>query len=238
MAQDITFCPSTTAEVLPGVLGLLPPGRAWAAADQPGTNQNHFWTAVASVTAGIVKDLCAFRLELFCSTVVQSRDQWVAEYYLNDPIGAWNDPALLCARVTLKGGARCADLTRILASAGYVVTDCHEPVSYAPSLAIAGCMAAGCTILGPRPVRMVDTPCARDQCAYGSAVNHPQPAIWKADTPMGNGPCKRPGSRLGRAHCCTTAGEFGVQPDPALFPREPDACVPMMTVRYALPVSF
>ena len=101
-AQADTWCPSTTDEVLPSVLGLLPHGPAWEASQVKGTVMNMFWRSVAAALAYLHLRLCAYVPEFFCATVVESRDQWNAEYGIGidscDPYGY-----SLCAKETTLG---------------------------------------------------------------------------------------------------------------------------------------
>lgn len=236
-AQSIDFCPGTGAANLPAVLGLLPPGRAWDAASVAGTGQNRFWSAIATLVGQIVTDLCAFRAELFCRTAVTTRDQWAIEYGLLNPMDSWTEPSLLCTRVTIKGGATCADLQRVVAAAGYVISCGTPQAKWNVSLPIVGCNAAGNIRLAPKAVAVSATACGF-LCEYGRAVEHPFPAEWPAATAQSGKTCNRPGSFLGRVGCCTRAGQFGIEPAPIPYNAAVDGCAGGGKVfRYRLPVT-
>ena len=141
-AQADTWCPSTTDEVLPSVLGLLPHGPAWEASQVKGTVMNMFWRSVAAALAYLHLRLCAYVPEFFCATVVESRDQWNAEYGIGidscDPYGY-----SLCAKETTLGTSTCAGFVALALASGWAITcstgngDDH----------IAGCFSVGCSSL-------------------------------------------------------------------------------------------
>ena len=49
--QPQSWCPKTTDEALPAVLGLLPKGPAWDAGRVPGLPPNQFWRSYAGLFA-------------------------------------------------------------------------------------------------------------------------------------------------------------------------------------------
>ena len=235
-AQSIDFCPGTGAANLPAVLGLLPPGRAWDAASVAGTGQNRFWSGIATLVGQIVTDLCAFRAELFCSTAVTTRDQWAIEYGLLNPMDSWTEPSLLCTRIEIKGGSTCADLQRVMAAAGYVISCGTPQAKWNASLPIVGCNAPGNIRLAPKAVPILATNCGF-LCEYGRAVEHPFPREWQADFVQSGQTCNRPGSFLGRVGCCTRAGQFGIEPSPIPYNASDGCSGGGKVFRYRRPVS-
>src|SRR5262245_57634042 len=103
--QQPNWCPQSTDDALTSVLGLLPQGPVFEGASVPGTVQNSYWRAFASVLAYFYSRTCAYVDEFFCATVNESRDQWIAEYALNDPCDPYGNN--LCLKVAADGGATC-----------------------------------------------------------------------------------------------------------------------------------
>lgn len=208
---DPTWCPSATADVLPQVQALLPQGPAWKAASVPGSVQNEFWSGVAASIAWVNSRLCAYIPEFFCTTAVESLDQWQAEYGLTteecDPYGA-----NLCYKVFDPGGQDCAHFVDMAAHLGWVIT-CDDSV---PDLPMAGCFDCGCVQLGTTPEVIepgsnagVGQLCA---CGYGRAVEHPEPNLWRFGSGQALASCPVPGSNLGCAPLsdsdCNFAGYY------------------------------
>lgn len=208
-APQAPFCPTTTDQALPAVLGLLPPGPAWDGAYEVGGVQNTFWRAIANTTAYTYKRLCDYVDEFFCATVNESTDQWIAEYALGDgcdPFG-YN----LCAKVRALGAADCQFFVDLAQENGWVITcrslaDDPEP--------IAGCFEVGCTPMGPTPVYNYGSNLGVGQvcgCLYGEIVHHPEPRFWHTDkTSLAF--CPVPGSNLGQSSgdpdCCMIVGYY------------------------------
>lgn len=141
-AQADNWCPSTTDEVLPSILGLLPHGPAWEASQAKGTVMNQFWRSISASLAYIHLRLCAYVPEFFCATVVESLDQWDAEYGIGidscDPYGY-----SLCAKETTLGTTTCAGFIALALASGWVIT-CSTDTSYEH---IVGCFSVGCSSL-------------------------------------------------------------------------------------------
>ena len=237
-AQSPDWCPTTAAEVMPSVLGVLPSGPAWDGGAQPGTVMNMFWTAVADVLAGVYARLCAYMLEFLCSTAVESVDQWQAEYGLPDqcdPFG-YN----LCAKVNALFEPNCDGYVAIAAANGWVI-ECANTSLPEP---IAGCFQCGCTPLGPKPEYLDGSNIgvgALSPCDYGQVVQHPQPQFWN-NTFASQANCPVPGTNLGfgpdTAHgeqCCFIVG-WAPAPE-MLAPTVPvkDACVGGDTIYFDCP---
>lgn len=206
-------CPKTTDDALPAVLGLLPPGPAWSAANVEGTVQHHYWRSFANVLGYTYDRLCAYVDEFFCATVNESRDQWIEEYGLNDDCDPYGYN--LCLKVAAEGGATCDYFVEMAALSGYAIT-CHD-VSKDPE-PIAGCYEVGCTPLGPTPVFLpIGTNIGYGQrggCAFGEVVEHPFKDLWDASkSAQARNTCPVPGSNLGHGpdegeSCCFIVGWY------------------------------
>jgi hypothetical protein len=207
-AQD-EWCPKTVADVMPSIIGLLPRGPAWDAAAIVGTVQNTYWAAFASVLAYTYTRLCAFVDEFFCATVVESRDQWIAEYGLNDACDPYGHN--LCLKVAAESATTCPQFVALALLSGWVI-DCvtanEEP--------IAGCFEVGCTPLGPTPVyNPLGSRMGVGQqqfCDYGAVVEHPEPTRWQHGATSASF-CPVPGSNLGYGPdvdepCCMIVGWY------------------------------
>jgi uncharacterized protein YmfQ (DUF2313 family) len=225
------WCPQTTDDVLPSVLGLLPPGPAWDGAKVQGTVQNTYWRAYSNVLAYTYSRMCAYVDEFFCLTVNESRDQWIEEFGLDascDPYG--NN---LCLKVAANGGATCAYFVQMAALSGYVIT-CNQLDDNEP---IAGCFEVGCTGLGPTPVfSKFGSNLGYGQigvCFYGEVVQHPDPKHWENGKGLGS-TCLVPGSNLGQGpdtdeSCCFICGWYEM-PIPVVAAAVPDFCAPLPDV--------
>jgi hypothetical protein len=213
--QD-NWCPRTRDEVLPSVLGLLPPGPAWEAAQVSGTVQNQYWGALSSVLGYTYGRLCAYTDEFFCASINESMDQWAAEFGMGEECGPYaND---LCVKVASQGGATCAYFTQVSLRSGWVV-ECHD-ISRDPE-PIAGCFQVGCTPLGPTPVY---NPYASalgygqdSLCDYGEVVHHPDSTKWENGNTW-DAICVVPGSNLGQGpnddadeSCCFIVGYYPIE---------------------------
>jgi len=132
-------CP-TLDDVLASLLALLPRGRAWQTHDgspRPGavpgfapsgfsdgfatdsTSDSilwRFWRSVADVFFFLNQRLCDLRMEFWCHTQRETRDQWMTEYGLPDACDPFPD---LCAKVAAIGGTRCEYYQSIAARAGW-----------------------------------------------------------------------------------------------------------------------
>lgn len=153
-------CP-TLYESIAATLKLLPRGRAWSANDggstfarywdwlaglagaQPpswpaGFVQTGFYAAIGVVRNFLETRLCALRLEFWCATMSETRDQWMKEYGLPDACDPFPD---LCTKVAAIGGARCEYFNSIIARLGWRA-ECFERSAHCG--AMAGCSRAGC----------------------------------------------------------------------------------------------
>ncbi len=223
--QQDYWCPQTVDDVLPSVVGLLPPGPAWDGAAVAGTVQNKFWRAYSGVLAFTYKRLCDYVEEFYCATVNESRDQWVKEYGLDlscDPYG--QD---LCLKVASQGGATCDYFVDMAERSGWVVT-CDDVSKW--NEPIAGGFEVGCTPLGPTPVfAPLSSNMGYGQqyaCLFGEVVQHPDPAMWEFGKTRGAS-CPVPGSNLGEGPddgeaCCFIVGWY--DPTPPVAVEENDFC--------------
>jgi hypothetical protein len=141
-------CP-TPDEVLAAALALLPRGRAWQTHEsgpRPGADigfspkafdntafstayeapsiLRRYWAAVSDVFYFLNQRLCALRLEFWCASQSETRDQWMAEYGLPDACDPFPD---LCAKVAAIGGTRCDYYAAIAARMGWSI-ECSESV--------------------------------------------------------------------------------------------------------------
>ncbi len=210
-AQDPNWCPQTTADALPSVLGLLPPGPAWDGAAVAGSVQNQYWSAFANLLAYTYARLCLFVDEFYCHSVNESFEQWSQDYALDDPCDPFGGH--LCAKVASQGGAKCADFVEAALAIGWVVT-CTD-VSREPE-PVAGGFIVGCTMLGETPVF---EPRGSNlglgelyPCNYGEVVSHPDPLAWARDSIV-TASCPIPGSNLGYGpdvleSCCFIVGFY------------------------------
>jgi hypothetical protein len=136
-------CP-TVIESITATLGLLPRGRAWPANDAGGILarfldwldglaavpsaypagfvQAGFFAAIGAFRNYLETRLCALRLEFWCATMSETRDQWMADYGLPDPCDPFPD---LCVKVSAIGGARCEYFNSIIARLGWTA-ECYE----------------------------------------------------------------------------------------------------------------
>lgn len=208
---DPNWCPQTTDEAFDSVIGLLPPGRAWASALDEGTPENGYWRAFASVLAFTYKRLCEYVDEFFCHSAKESLDQWIAEYGLDDPCDPYGHN--LCVKVAAQGGATCDYFVEIAALSGYDIT-CTD-LSKDPE-PIAGCFEVGCTPLGPTPLYLpygANEGFGQRGCDWGGEVtNHPDPEKWENGRTAG-AYCAVPGSNLGYGpdadeSCCFVVGYY------------------------------
>ena len=235
--QD-NWCPTTTAEVLPTVLGLLPPGPAWEAASVTGTIQNQYWSGFANLLGYTYSRLCAFVDEFFCATVNESLDQWVAEFGLNDECDPYGRN--LCVKVASQGGTTCDYFVSMSRLSGWVIS-CHD-TSKDPE-PIAGCFEVGCTGLGPTPVFNPFGSAlgyGRDSlCDYGQVTSHPDPAKWENGHTAG-AICAVPGSNMGfgpdtNESCCLIVGYYDL--DPVVVPFVSDFCQAADTIYFECPAN-
>src|SRR5579885_738606 len=158
-------CP-TLYESIAATLKLLPRGRAWPANDGGGTLarywdwltalagakpagwpsgfvQTGFYAAIGALRNFIETRLCALRLEFWCATMSETRDQWMREYGLPDACDPFPD---LCTKVAAIGGARCEYFNLIIARLGWRA-ECAERSSFCGTRAgcrgaLAGCRGA------------------------------------------------------------------------------------------------
>ena len=196
-------CP-TRAEVLAGVLALLPRGRAWrthevgelpaVGAFQENAFQGDafqassssviglFWAAFADVLLFVNQRLCALRDEFFCATHAETRDQWMAEYGLPDPCDPFPD---LCAKVAAVGGTRCEYFNSVVSRMGWVI-DCIDLTTTCGSR--VGCSRAGRARTGNRFGNVLKIVVHLDESpSFGGRIQTPpRSGRWRMGRPM---PC-------------------------------------------------
>lgn len=170
-------CP-TLEEVTTSTLALLPRGRAWQTNEggpQPGRDAAfapqafqdtafattgrkksvlwHYWRSYAAVLYYLNQRLCALREEFWCSTVNETRDEWLVEYGLPDACDPFPD---LCTKVTAIGGTRCEYYAQVAARMGWSI-ECLEGMAFCGSragFARAGRAKAG-TIIGRAMLKVI-----------------------------------------------------------------------------------
>jgi hypothetical protein len=154
-------CP-TLEDITTATLALLPRGRAWQTneggpragsvigfnpdAFDPGafsTSESNpsilylYFRSFAVVLHYLTQRLCALREEFWCSSVVETRDEWMTEYGLPDACDPFPD---LCTKVIAIGGTRCEYYAEVAARSGWSIT-CKELVASCGSR--AGFVRAG-----------------------------------------------------------------------------------------------
>jgi hypothetical protein len=142
-------CP-TLEEITSATLALLPRGRAWQTNEggpQPGRDiafapnayQNdvfatdakrhsvlwQYWRSFAVEVHFLTQRLCALREEFWCSSINETRDEWMVEYGLPDECDPFPD---LCTKVTAIGGTRCEYYAEVAARMGWEI-ECDESLS-------------------------------------------------------------------------------------------------------------
>lgn len=160
-------CP-TRDEVLASTLSLLPRGRAWRnneGGPEVGSVLYAFWQSLAAGLHFFVERICALRLEMFCATMSETREQWLAEYGLPDACDPFPD---LCAKVAALGGSTCPYFVAAAARAGWSI-DCEDEVARCG--AEFGCDEFGCTEFGGviPTVRLIITVDLSESPAYQGA---------------------------------------------------------------------
>lgn len=219
------WCPRTTDDALPSVLGLLPPGPAWEGAKIEGTVQNSYWRAYANILGFTYGRLCDFVDEFFCHSVKESLDQWIEEYGLDNTCDPYGHN--LCVKVAAQGGSTCDYFVSMAALSGWVIT-CTD-TSNIPE-PVAGCFEVGCTPLGPTPVYTgLGSRIGYGQqgaCDYGEVVDHPDPGSWDTSK-TAQSMCPVPGSNLGQGpdtdeSCCFIVGYYDFNTPPVVL--EGDFC--------------
>lgn len=150
MTYPATFRCPTRDEIVNVLVALLPRGRAWQTHEggplpgidvgfHPGGFNDDafatdyrppsillmFWRSVADVSLFVHQRLCALRLEFWCKTASETRDQWLTEYGLPDLCDPFPD---LCTKVAAIGGTRCEYYAYIAARAGWSLT-CVEMIN-------------------------------------------------------------------------------------------------------------
>jgi hypothetical protein len=172
------FCP-TLDEITTAVLSLLPRGRAWQTNDglpRPGqeiafnpkafanngafpTTQEsssilwQYWRSFAVVMFYLTQRLCALRLEFWCQTADETRDEWMTEYGLPDDCEPFPD---LCTKVAAIGGTRCEYYAAVAARMGWTI-ECVEQTVFCGSRAgkaLAGKAKAG-VLLGAATLKII-----------------------------------------------------------------------------------
>lgn len=222
--QAYKWCPVTTDEVLPSILGLLPSGPAWEGARQLGTVMNQFWRSISNLTAWSYKRLQDFWAEMYCNTAYESLDQWRLDYGLPDDCDVYGYN--LCAKVTAVGGQSCDIYVELARLNGWAIA-CENVSIPEP---VAGCFQIGCTPLGQTPVYNGGASVGFGDlclCEYDEVTQHPEPQYWEQDK-TNLAYCAVPGSNLGLSSgspgCCFIVGYYE-QPSRSQTPTRNDACV-------------
>lgn len=200
-------CP-TLPEIMEATLALLPRGRAWQTNEggpQPGydaafglgfqtdafatTSKRksilwHYWYAHAMVVHFLTQRACALREEFWCSTINETRPEWMIEYGLPDACDPFPD---LCTKVTAIGGTRCEYYAEVAARMGWTI-ECSEAREFCGSR--AGCALAGRARAG----RVINTSQLKVIVHLGSS-----PAYSGGNTGL---PALAGRFRAGRRHIC------------------------------------
>lgn len=82
----------------------------------------HYWRSYAQVMHYLTERACALREEFWCSTVNETRPEWMVEYGLPDDCDPFPD---LCTKVTAIGGTRCEYYAQVAARMGWTI-ECYE----------------------------------------------------------------------------------------------------------------
>jgi hypothetical protein len=180
MDQRPFTCPPTLDEVTDATLKLLPRGRAWqtheglpprtlesafnpqafnpeafSATDDAGAGIWQWFRVLAVMLDFLYVRICALRLEFWCRSIVETRDDWMKEYGLPDECDPFPD---LCIKVAAIGGTRCEYYAEVAARAGWSI-NCEELISSCGSKigcgsSLMGRMRFG-TTLGRATLRIV-----------------------------------------------------------------------------------
>lgn len=136
--MDGFFCPD---DMLAKTVAALPRGRAWQTdgteRDETESRLTQYWHAVADAFQFVNKRLCDLRLEFWCASQTETRDQWMAEYGLPDACDPFPD---LCMKVAALGGVTCEFYAAAAARIGWNI-DCGKDAAICG--AMAGCAYAG-----------------------------------------------------------------------------------------------
>jgi hypothetical protein len=137
-------CPNLD-DVTAATLALLPRGRAWQTNEGTPSVDGvlyQYWRSFAVVMQYLTQRLCDLRLEFWCQSVNETRDEWMVEYGLPDNCDPFPD---LCTKVSAIGGTRCEYYAAVAARAGWTITcvtvnnDCGANI---------GCAQMGCDTTG------------------------------------------------------------------------------------------
>lgn len=140
-------CP-TLDDVTAATLALLPRGRAWQTNEgSPSTDGvlYQYWRSFAVVMEYLTQRLCDLRLEFWCQSVNETRDEWMTEYGLPDACDPFPD---LCTKVAAIGGTRCEYYAEVAARSGWTIA-CQENFATCGShvgFSLAGKARAGATL--------------------------------------------------------------------------------------------
>ncbi|UPT85180.1 hypothetical protein HAP41_0000033365 [Bradyrhizobium barranii subsp. apii] len=166
-------------DVTSGVLSLLPRGRAWQTnegAPMPGQEIGfspdafdgdaysatrttvsilyQYWRSYAVVLHYLTQRLCDLRMEFWCQSVKETRDEWMVEYGLPDDCDPFPD---LCTKVAAIGGTRCEYYQAVAARSGWSI-ECNEEIGFCGSRAggraFAGRARAG-RVVGAAALRII-----------------------------------------------------------------------------------
>jgi uncharacterized protein YmfQ (DUF2313 family) len=138
-AQGDALADPSVNDLAQVLYGLLPSGAAWRSPDgaafEEGTRLGRFWRALAGDFATLYRRLFRISEESTASTLVDSLDDWEAEFGLPDPcFGDSQSRAqrirALLLKIRSKGTLTKGDFIDLAASAGYEIT-ITEPLPFA-----------------------------------------------------------------------------------------------------------
>ncbi|MGY3588090.1 hypothetical protein [Bradyrhizobium sp. USDA 4350] len=104
-----------------------------------------YWRSFAVVLQYATQRICDLRMEFWCQSASETRDEWMTEYGLPDACDPFPD---LCTKVAAIGGTRCEYYAAIASRSGWTIS-CVEAVQFCGSRAgraLAGHARAGSTI--------------------------------------------------------------------------------------------
>lgn len=104
------------------VFAELPRGRIWqtrSGGPHAGTVLHGYWSTISDSLHDLYDRDCALELELLCSTAIETKPEWEAEYGLPDGCGVEQDP---CPRGRPIIGDLCDLLEGTAFAAGFVIT--------------------------------------------------------------------------------------------------------------------
>lgn len=145
--MDGFFCPD---DMLAKTVAALPRGRTWQTdgteRDEADSRLTQYWHAVADAFQFVNKRLCDLRLEFWCASQTETREQWMTEYGLPDACDPFPD---LCMKVAALGGVTCEFYAAAAARIGWNIGCARDDGNCG---ALVGCAYAGHAITGGRIV--------------------------------------------------------------------------------------